>query len=65
MSDSESRYDSEPKAFDGEPSDDRRGTSSEALSFGSADSEDTEIEVVGERVHPVPTHGKGKGLMMG
>ncbi|KAI5313073.1 hypothetical protein L3X38_042247 [Prunus dulcis] len=65
MSDSESRYDSEPKAFDGESSDDRRGTSSEALSFGSADSEDTEIEVVGERVHPIPTHGKGKGLMMG
>ncbi|CAL2225173.1 unnamed protein product [Prunus armeniaca] len=65
MSDSESIYDSEPNAFDRELSDDRQGTSSEALSFDNANSEDTEPEIFGERVGSVPTHGRGKGLMTG
>ncbi|CAL9024643.1 unnamed protein product [Prunus brigantina] len=50
MSNSESRYDSEPDAFDGDSSDDRK---------------DTEVEIVGERVGSVPAHGRGKGLITG
>ncbi|CAL8168186.1 unnamed protein product [Prunus armeniaca] len=65
MSDSESRYDSEPNAFDGESSDNRKDTSSEALSFNSASNEDTEVEILGERVDSVPSHGRGKGLITG
>ncbi|CAL2270927.1 unnamed protein product [Prunus armeniaca] len=65
MSDSESRYDSEPNAFDGESSDDRKDTSSEVLSFDSASSKDTEVEIVGEGVGSIPAQGRGKGLITG
>lgn len=62
MSDNESRYNSEPNAFDGESSDDQTDTRSEALSFDSVDSEDNEVEIIGERVRAIPSVGKGKVL---
>ncbi|VVA29635.1 PREDICTED: GDSL [Prunus dulcis] len=43
----------------------RRDTRSVALSFDSAGSEDTKVEVISESVRSVPTFGKGKGLMTG
>ncbi|CAL9024476.1 unnamed protein product [Prunus brigantina] len=65
MSDSKSQYDSEPNAFNGDSSDNRRDTGSEALSFDNASSEDTEVEVICERVRSVPSFGRGKVLPTG
>ncbi|CAL8167702.1 unnamed protein product [Prunus armeniaca] len=65
MSDSESWYDSEPNAFDGESSDNRRDTSSEELSFDSASREDTKVKVIGKRVRSIPSFGKRKVLPTG
>lgn len=64
MSNNESPFDSEPNASDGESYDDQRDTDSEALSFDSADSEDAEVEVIGERVKVVPSVSRGKVLPM-
>lgn len=60
MSDNESPYGSEPNTFNGESSDDQRDTSSKALIFDNANSEDGEVEVVGERVNAVSSFGRGK-----
>ena len=62
MSNSESQYDNEPNAFNGESSDDQRDLASEALSFDSADSEDAEVEIIGERVKAVPSFGRGRSF---
>ncbi|CAL9005056.1 unnamed protein product [Prunus brigantina] len=62
MSDSESAFDFEPNAFDGKSSDDQRGSSSLQVSFESAESEDAEVEVIGEKIRAPPSFGKGKVL---
>ncbi|KAI5319947.1 hypothetical protein L3X38_039655 [Prunus dulcis] len=63
MSDSESAFGSELNAFDGESSD--WDTSSEAASLEAEGGEDTDVEILGEEVNSIPTHGIGKGLMTG
>ncbi|CAL8162418.1 unnamed protein product [Prunus armeniaca] len=63
MFDSESLFESEPNAFDGESSDDQRGTSSEAVSLDAKGGKDTDVEILGEGPSSVPTHDIGKGLM--
>ena len=64
MSDSESSFGSEPNAFDEELSS-GWDTSSGAASLGAESREDTDVEVIGEEIVSVPTHGIGKGLMTG
>lgn len=63
MSDSESGFESEPYAFEGESPDRQRETESEELSGDTVEDGDSDIEIVGERVHSVLTHGIGKVLM--
>ncbi|CAL2226904.1 unnamed protein product [Prunus armeniaca] len=62
MFDSESAYDFEPNAFDGESSDDQRDSSNVALSFESVDSEDAKVKVVGKKIKGPPPFGRGKVL---
>ncbi|KAI5349899.1 hypothetical protein L3X38_002790 [Prunus dulcis] len=62
MSDSESAYDSEPNAFDGESSNDQRDSNSMALSFESAANEEAEVEVVREKIRAPPYFSRGKVL---
>ncbi|KAL6284824.1 hypothetical protein ACE6H2_015753 [Prunus campanulata] len=63
MSDSESGFESEPNAFEDESPDRRRDTESEEVGQATESDSDSEVEVVGETIRPVPTHGIGKGLM--
>ncbi|CAL9021039.1 unnamed protein product, partial [Prunus brigantina] len=63
MSDSESPFEREPNAFDGESSDDQWDTSSEAVSLNAECGEDTDVEILSEGPSSVPTHIIGKGLM--
>ncbi|CAL2224576.1 unnamed protein product [Prunus armeniaca] len=63
MFDSESLFESEPNAFDGESLDDQRGTSSEAVSLNAKGGEDTYVEILGEGPSFFPTHDIGKRLM--
>ncbi|CAL9020942.1 unnamed protein product [Prunus brigantina] len=63
MSDSESPFEREPNAFDGESSDDQWDTSSEAVSLNAECGEDTDVEILSEGPSSVPTHSIGKGLM--
>ena len=64
MSTSESSFGSEPNAFDEELSS-GWDTSSGAASLEAEGGEDNEVEILGEEVNSVPTHGIGKGLMTG
>ncbi|CAL8088567.1 unnamed protein product [Prunus armeniaca] len=65
MSDSESLYEGEPNAFEGESSDGLFDSESEATeNIGAKDGEDTDVEIIGEVITSVPTHGIGKGLMV-
>ncbi|CAL2232162.1 unnamed protein product [Prunus armeniaca] len=65
MSDSESPFENEPNAFEGELSDGLFDSESEAVvSLGAEDGEDTDVEILGEGPASVPTHDIGKGLMV-
>ncbi|CAL2235980.1 unnamed protein product [Prunus armeniaca] len=65
MSDSESLYEGEPNAFEGESSDGLFDSKSEGTeNIGAEDGEDTDVEIIGEVTTSVPTHGIGKGLMV-
>ncbi|CAL8101598.1 unnamed protein product [Prunus armeniaca] len=63
MSDSESPFESESNAFNGELSNDQWDTNSEAVSLGAEGGEDTNVEIIGEGANFVPTHDIEKGLM--
>lgn len=63
MSDSESQFGSEPNAFEGESSDSLFDSDNEAVGSDAEDGEDTDIEILGEGLSSVPTHGIRKGLM--
>ncbi|CAL8169204.1 unnamed protein product [Prunus armeniaca] len=63
MSDSESPFEREPNAFDGESFDDKKDTNSEAVSLDVEGGKDTDVEILNEGTSSVPTHGIGKGLM--
>ncbi|CAL2277636.1 unnamed protein product [Prunus armeniaca] len=63
MSDSESLFESEPNAFDGESSDGLFDSDNEAVGPDAEDGEDTDVEILGEGPSSVPIHGIGKGLM--
>ncbi|CAL8094078.1 unnamed protein product [Prunus armeniaca] len=63
MSDSESLFESETNAFDGESSNNQWDTNSEAISLNAEGKEDTDVEILGEGPSSVPTHGIDKGFM--
>ncbi|KAL6272363.1 hypothetical protein ACE6H2_023055 [Prunus campanulata] len=63
MSDSESPFEREPNTFDEESSDGQGDSSSETSSLDAESGEDTDVEVISERISSVPTHDIGKGLM--
>lgn len=63
MFDSESGFESEPNAFEGESPDRQKDTDSEESDQHTESDSGSDVEVVGERVRSVPTHGIGKGLM--
>ncbi|CAL8150037.1 unnamed protein product [Prunus armeniaca] len=63
MSDSESPFEREPNALDGESSDDQGDTNSEAVSLNAEGGKDTDVKILGEGTSSVPTHGIGRGLM--
>ncbi|CAL2237957.1 unnamed protein product [Prunus armeniaca] len=63
ISDSESPFESEPNAFEGESSDGLFDSNSEAVSLDAEDGEDTDVEILGEGPSSVPTHSIEKGLM--
>ncbi|CAL8134909.1 unnamed protein product [Prunus armeniaca] len=63
MSDSESFSEREPNAFDEESSDGLFDSDVEAVGPDAEEGSDTDVEILGERPSPVPTHGIGKGLM--
>ncbi|CAL8992510.1 unnamed protein product [Prunus brigantina] len=64
MSDSESPFESETNAFEGESSNGLFDSDSEAIvNFGAEDGEDTDVEILGEGTASVLTHDIGKGLM--
>ncbi|CAL2265754.1 unnamed protein product [Prunus armeniaca] len=63
-SDSESPFEGEPNAFDGESSDDQRDTNSEVVNLDAEGGEDTDVEIISEGASSIPTHGIRKGLMI-
>ncbi|CAL2245329.1 unnamed protein product [Prunus armeniaca] len=63
MSDSESFSECEPNVFDEESSDGLFDSDVEAVGPDAEEGSDTDVEILGERPSPVPTHGIGKGLM--
>ncbi|CAL2266620.1 unnamed protein product [Prunus armeniaca] len=63
ISDSESPFEREPNAFDGESLNDQWDTNSEAVSLDAEGGEDTDVKIVSEGTSYVPTYGIRKGLM--
>ncbi|CAL8120708.1 unnamed protein product [Prunus armeniaca] len=64
MSDSESFFERDPNAFDGESSDDLFDSDSDAVGPDAKDGSDTDVEILGEGHSSIPLHGIGKGLMI-
>ncbi|CAL8999346.1 unnamed protein product, partial [Prunus brigantina] len=63
MSDSESFFEREPNAFNGESSEGLFNSDNEAVGPDAEDGSDTVVEILGEGPTSVPSHGIRKGLM--
>ncbi|CAL8115901.1 unnamed protein product [Prunus armeniaca] len=63
MSDSESGFESEPNAYEGESSDGLFDSNSGAVGPDAEGGEDSDVEIIGEAPSSVLTHGIGKGFM--